>query len=207
MKTIAISAVLLLVIVAAFNPGGLSFAQMSEQAQEKMAEKNQGNMTKAKNMSEPTRQEMSEIANATLANLDNFGIEVSNFVHNAMSQFQEQRQETISQIKQCREDLMNAEASERAQVRQDCRANLDEIRETYKDIRVLFHETFKEFRESIKVLRADALGQPISDEERKAAINDIRDTAKSRHMQMQQNQDGMDIEEIRNKMKASHKGP
>ena len=102
---------------------------------------------------------------------------------------------------------MNAEASERAQVRQDCRANLDEIRESYKDIRVLFHETFKEFRESIKVLRADALGQPISDEERKAAINDIRDTAKSRHMQMQQNQDGMDIEEIRNKMKASHKGP
>ena len=206
MKTIVISAVLLLVIAAALSPVGLSFAQMSEQAQEKMAEKNQGNMTKAKNMPEPTRQGMSQNANATLANLDNFGVEVSNFVHDAMSQFHEQRQETISQIKQCREDLMNAEPSERSQVRQDCRANLDTIRESYKDIRVLFHETFKEFRESIKVLRADAHGQPISDEERKAAINDIRETAKSRHMQMQQNMDGMDIEEFRDKMKSSHKG-
>lgn len=207
MKTLAMSVVLLLAVAVIFSSAGLSFAQMPVQAQEKMAEKAQGNMTKAQeNIQEKSQQGMSNNANQTLTSLDNFGVEVSNFVHDAMSQFQEQRQVTVSQIKQCREDMMNAEPSERSQVRQDCRENLNEIRDSYRDVRVLFQGIFKEFRQSIDVLRADAHGQPVSNEDRQSAIDDIVDTAKSRNMQMQKGLNGMDVEEFREKMKSSHRG-
>ena len=100
----------MLLVIAAVTVPGLSFAQMSEQAQERIEEKAQGNMTKAQeHMPEQTQQGMSDKADTVLSELDNFGVEVSNFVHDAMNQFREQRQETLLQIKQCREDMMNAE--------------------------------------------------------------------------------------------------
>ena len=201
MKTLVISVILLLVAAAVASPVGLSFAQMPEQAQEKMTEKAQGNMTRQ------AQEGMPEQANEVLASLENFGVEVSDFVRDAMSQFQNQKQETISQIKQCREDMMEAEPSERSQVRQDCRSSLDEIRESYRDIRGIFQETFLEFRESIEVLRNDAQGESVSDKDRQSAIDDIRETAKARHLQMQQGQNGMDVEELRENMKSAHRGP
>lgn len=182
---------LLLAISAVAGPLGLAYAQMSEQAQQ--------------NMPKQTRENMPEQANEVLASLDNFGFEVSNFVHEALMQFQEQRQETISQIKQCREDMMNADPSERSQVRQDCRTSLDEIRNSYREVRGIFHDTFKEFRENIDVLRDDAKGKQVSDEDRQAAINDIQESAKTRHMQMQKGQSGMDVEQLREKMMSVHK--
>ena len=209
MKTLVISAVLLLAIAAVASPFGLSFAQMPEQAQEKMAEKAHGNMTEQaqEKMAEQTSEEMSEQANEVLASLDNFGVEVSGFVRDAMSEFQDQRELTISQIKQCREDMMEAEPSERSQVRQDCRSSLDAIRDDYRDIREIFQETFLEFRESIEVLRDDAQGEQVSDEDKQAAIDVIRESAKARHLQIQTGQNGIDVEELREKMKSAHRGP
>ena len=192
MKTL-VTAFLLLAIAAIASPIGFSFAQMPEQAQEKMAEQAQENIP--------------EQTNEVLASLDNFGVEVSEFVRDAMMQFQEQREETILQIKQCREDMMNAEPSERSQVRQDCRSSLDEIRESYRDIRGIFQNTFIEFRESIEVLRGDAKGEQVSEDDRQAAIDDIRETAKARHLQMQTGQNGMDVEQLREKMMSAHRGP
>jgi len=200
-KALVISAVLLFVVAAVASPVGLSFAQMPEQAQEKMAEQAQ------ENMPEKTQENVPEQTNEVLASLDNFGVEVSDFVRDAMMQFQEQREETISQIKQCREDMMEAEPSDRSQVRQDCRSSLDEIRETYRDIRGIFQETFMEFRDSIEVLRDDAQGKQVSDEDRQTAIDDIRETAKAKHLQIQTGQNGMDVEELRKKMKSAHRGP
>jgi len=188
-----VTAFLLLAIAAIASPIGFSFAQMPEQAQEKMAEQAQ--------------ESIPEQTNEVLASLDNFGVEVSEFVRDAMMQFQEQREETISQIKQCREDMMNVEPSERSQVRQDCRSSLDEIRESYRDIRGIFQDTFIEFRESIKVLRADAKGEQVSEDDRQSAIDDIRETAKARHLQMQTGQNGMDVEQLREKMMSAHRGP
>jgi len=201
MKTLVISAVLLLAVAAVASPFGLSFAQMPEQAQEKMAEKAQGNMTGQ------AQEGMPEQANEVLVSLDNFGVEVADFIRNAMSEFQDQRELTISQIKQCREDMMESEPSERSQVRQDCRSSLDDIREDYRDIRGIFQETFLEFRENIEVLRDDAQGELVSDEDKQAAIDDIRESAKARHLQVQTGQNGIDVEELREKMKSAHRGP
>jgi hypothetical protein len=192
-KLLLFSIVLLLAIGIATSPVGLSYAQMPEQAQQKMEEK--------------VHQNMPEHTSEVPASLDNFGVEVADFVKEAMMQFQDQREETISQIKQCREDMMDADPSERSQVRQDCRASLDEIKDSYRDIRVIFQETFNEYRDSIEVLRADAKGQQVSDSDKQSAMNDIRDNAKSRHLEMQeQNQSGIDVEQSREKMMSVHKG-
>ena len=185
MKTLVISAVLLLAIAAVASPIGLSYAQMPEQAQENVPEQ----------------------TNEVLTSLDNFGVEVADFVRNAMSEFQDQRELTILQIKDCRAKMMEAEPSERSQVRQECRSSLDGIREDYREIRGAFQDTFKEFRESIEVLRNDAQGEQVSDEDRQAAIDDIRETAKAKHLQIQTGQNEMDVEELREKMKSAHRGP
>lgn len=193
MKTLVFSIVLLLAIGVAASSVGLSYAQMPEQAQQKMEEKVQQNMP----------EQTSEVP----ASLDNFGVEVADFVREAMMQFQDQRQETISQIKQCRENMMDAEPSERSQIRQDCRTSLDEIKDSYREIRGIFQETFTEFREDIKVLRADVKGEQVSDAERQAAIDDILETAKARHLEMQTGQNEMDVEQLREKMMSAHRGP
>lgn len=190
----------------------MSFAQMSEkgedeaseQGQEEMSEKAQGNMTKQSQ--ENTSGEKSEKADEVLASLDNFGQEVSDFVQEAMKEFKNQRQETVAQIQECRQNIMEADPSDRPQVRQDCRDGLDEIRQSYKDIRLLFSETFKEFRDSIKVLRDNASGHHVSDSDLQTAIDDIREHAKSKHMQEQQGKNGMDMQQFREKMKA-YRGP
>ena len=149
--------------------------------------------------------EMPEQAQGVLANLENFGMEVSNFVHDAMASFHDQKLETVAQIKECRANMRDAEPSEREQVRQECRSNLDEIRDSYKEIRSTFHETFKEFRDSISVLRADIKGEHVSDEQRQAAIDDITDSAKEKHQMQGKGNQTTGIDELRQKMMSSHK--
>jgi len=192
MKTLVISTVLLLMIGAVVNPIGFSYAEMSEQAQETMSEHTQQNMTGQ--------------ANTVPDDLENFGTQVSTFVHEAMSQFQEQRQQTLSQIKQCRENVMNADPSEVAKVREDCRKNLDEIRDSYKEIRGTFQDTFKEFRDNIKVLRDDAEGHKHSDSDIQDAIKHIQEDAKDKHLKMQKlGQNATDVDHLKERMMSVHK--
>jgi len=170
---------------------GFSYAEMSEQEQ---------------NMTENAEQNMTDQTNTVPADLENFGTQVSAFVHEAMSQFQEQRQQTLSQIKQCRENIMNADPSEIAQVRKDCRKNLDEIRNSYKEIRGTFHDTFKEFRDNIKVFQADAKGHKISDSDIQNAIKNIQEDVKAKHLKMQKlGQNATDVENLKKRIMSAHK--
>jgi len=208
MKTLVISTVLLLMIGAVVNPIGFSYAEMSDQAQENMSDQAQENMSDQaqENMSEHTQQNMTGQANTVSDDLENFGTQVSTFVHEAMSQFQEQRQQTLSQIKQCRENVMNADPSEVAKVREDCRKNLDEIRDSYKEIRGTFQDTFKEFRDNIKVLRDDAEGHKHSDSDIQDAIKHIQEDAKDKHLKMQKlGQNATDVDHLKERMMSVHK--
>ncbi|HSB83921.1 MAG TPA: hypothetical protein VLD64_05485 [Nitrosarchaeum sp.] len=207
MKTLVISTVLLLMIGAVVNPIGFSYAEMSEQTQQNMTENNEENMseTTEKNITENTEQNMTGQAPVS-DDFENFGTQVSAFVHDAMSQFQEQRQQTLSQIKQCREDIMNANPSDVAQVREDCRKNLDEIRDSYKEVRATFHDTFKEFRDNIKILQEDAKGHKHSDSDIQDAIKHIQEDAKAKHLKMQKlGQNATDVEHLKERMKSVHK--
>lgn len=215
MKTLVISTVLLLMIGAVVNPIGFSYAEMSEQTQQNMTENTEENMseTAEENMTDNMEQNMADNMEQNMTgqasvsdDLENFGTQVSAFVHDAMSQFQEQRQQTLSQIKQCREDIMNANPSDVAQVREDCRKNLDEIRDSYKEIRATFHDTFKEFRDNIKILQEDAKGHKHSDLDIQDAIKHIQEDAKAKHLKMQKlGQNATDVEHLKERMKSVHK--
>ena len=108
-----------------------------------------------------------EIGSCTL------GQEISNFVHESRNLFKQQKEETKTVIAQCREDMKNAEPSERKSVREECKSNLKEIRKSYKSLRETYHETFKEFRENMKVFIQESKGLPIDDSTRNAAIASI----------------------------------
>ncbi len=65
--------------------------------------------------------------------------------------------------------MRNALPEDRSQVRNDCRTNLDAIKESYKETRKLFRDTFKEFRESMKILVKEARGHDVSESEKQEA--------------------------------------
>lgn len=109
--------------------------------------------------------------------MDNFGQEVSDFIHEVIPLFKQQRNETISAIKECREMVNKASVEERSQKRTECRENLDAIREKYKEKRVLYRDIFKEFGDALKPLIRNAKGLQVKETERMDAIKEIREDA------------------------------
>ncbi len=143
----------------------LSFAQTSENDTQDLAIE----LEESVSINENTGPEDTEIDNDTT----NLGQQVSDFVHESRELFQQQKEETKEVIAQCREDVRNAEPSERKSIIEQCRTSLDEIRESYKSLREIYHETFKEFRESIKVFIQESKGLPVDPAQRDAAIANI----------------------------------
>lgn len=104
----------------------------------------------------------------------NLGQEVSKFVHETRELFEQQGAETKTVIAQCREDMANAEPSERESVRDTCKSNLDDIRESYKLLRETYREAFLIFKENMKIFIAESRGLPIDSTQRDAAIANIK---------------------------------
>ncbi len=111
---------------------------------------------------------------AQLNNNTNLGREVSNFVHETRELFEQQGAETKTVIAQCREDMANAEPSERESVRDTCKSNLEDIRESYKLLREIYREAFLLFKENMKVFIAESRGLPIDSSQRDVAIANIK---------------------------------
>ena len=115
---------------------------------------------------------------------DNLGQQVSDFVHQAIADFKQQREDTLKAMKDCHEKLQNAAASDRDKIREDCKANLKSIREKYKDERKHYQELFKEFRDDIKVLIKEARGMHLEKMEKEAALKHMKETrAKNKQME------------------------
>src|SRR3990172_38484 len=87
----------------------------------------------------------------TSTEIENLGQEVSSYVQQAMSAFKMQRAETLDVIKDCRENIVSASVEDRDSIRQDCRAKLNDIRDSYKESRMDFRELFKEHRNAMKM--------------------------------------------------------
>jgi len=94
---------------------------------------------------------------STATEESNLGQKISSFVHDAMTSFKMQREETLDTIKECREKIASAE--DRDAARQECKAKLDGIRESYKESRMAFRELFKEKREAMIMAMKDARTQ------------------------------------------------
>jgi len=134
---------------------------------------------------------------------------VSNFVHESRILFEEQEKETKDVIAQCRVNMQNAEPSERKSVREDCKFNLKDIRESYKSLRETYSETYKAFGEDMKVFVQESKGLPIDDSTRDAAIANIESSSDSdENTELQQNIEEeitVDKNELRKQMKKDRK--
>jgi len=114
--------------------------------------------------------------NATASSQENVGKQVSDFVHQAIAQFKQQKDETRNAIKECREKIKDATHDMKSQVADECHKNLQSINEKYKDERLQFQELFKKFRESVITLRNGANGI-LSGNDTDVAIKRINDDA------------------------------
>ena len=101
------------------------------------------------------------------------------FVEESRSLFEQQKTETRNAIKECQSSLIASDPSQRDTIRKQCRDNLNEIRESYKQTREIYKESFKEFRKSMDVAIRESKGLEVDDSERIAAISDIKSTLKS----------------------------
>ena len=165
MNTILVLFFLLLVVFAT----ELSYAQMPP-SQERV-------LPPFERMPPHVQEKIPPHAQGNFQSMTNFGTDVFDFVKNSLSQFKQQRQETIDTIKQCRENLKNSPPETKDQTRQDCRTQLDEIKRSYKEIRNTFRDAFHEFHDDMKVLIDDAKGKHISDSQRQNAFFKINERA------------------------------
>lgn len=118
--------------------------------------------------------------NASASAQENVGQQISDYVHQAVAHFKQQRDDTRNAIKECREKIRDATPDTRSQVADECHKKLQSIKEKYKDERSQFQELFKKFRESIVTLKNDANGKRLSANEKEMAIKRINeDTAKN----------------------------
>ena len=78
--------------------------------------------------------------------------DISSIVHEAILLFKQQREETITTIKECQEKIQNASPENRQQARDDCRTSLNEIKEFYKEMRDQIRELIQENRDNVKAL-------------------------------------------------------
>ena len=149
------------------NPIGIVFAQESEEETEAETEEETEEETETESEEEYEGVSEDEVI------ITNLGQEVSDFVREARAQFSEQKEETKSVIKECRENMKNADPLDRKEVRKQCKDNLKDIRDSYKDLRRVYQETFKEFRDNIKVLIREAKGLPVDETEKNTALTEI----------------------------------
>src|SRR3990170_1486965 len=139
------------------------------------------------------------------------GQEVSAFVHDTQDQFRTQKEETKAIIKQCRDILENVAPEERADIKKLCREDLDEVRESYKQLRRTYQDVFEEFRVPVRAIMSgddsvstiDAINLRAQQEEFKDRIHDLRiqmrEKMKEEREQMKEEQEKM--KEEREQMK------
>ena len=114
--------------------------------------------------------------------IKNLGQYVSDFVNDARDEFRTQKEETKVIITACREALQNAVPEEQKDIRMQCREDLNEVRESYQELRRTYHDVFKEFRVPVRAIMSgddsistiDAINLRAQQEEFKDRIHDLR---------------------------------
>ena len=77
---------------------------------------------------------------------------ISSIIKEAIILFKQQREKTINAIKECHTNIQNSSPENRQQKQNDCRTNLNEIKEFYKEVRDQIRELIQENRDTVKTL-------------------------------------------------------
>ena len=148
----------------------------------------QENVQNGNETEHPAEVETEQIAGEDATN--NIGQEVSTFVHDTQDQFRAQKEETKAIIDSCRNALKNAAPEELQDIKKQCREDLNQVKESYQELRRAYHDVFKEFRVHVKAI--------ISGDNSTAVIDAI-------NSQTQQNESTDKIHELRMQMQAELK--
>jgi len=133
---------------------------------------------------------------------NNLGQEVSEFVHKSRDQFSAQKEETKAIINSCREAFKNAAPEELQDIKKQCREDLNQVKESYQELRHTYHDVFKQFRDHVKaIISGDDSTDEIDTINSQTQQNESTDKIHDLRMQMQVELKP-EIDDLRKQMKA-----
>lgn len=88
--------------------------------------------------------------------------QISDFIHQAATDFKQQGMETRQAMLDCRDKLQNANPDQISNIKNVCTTNLSAIKVKYQDERNHYHDLIKQYRQSVMVFLNDARGNQMS---------------------------------------------
>ncbi|TBR10103.1 MAG: fibronectin type III domain-containing protein [Candidatus Nitrosotenuis sp.] len=113
-----------------------------------------------------------QTGNGSPTDTGNLGHAISDFVHKRNELLKKQRDEVLKVMKDCTEKMRNTNSTQRKQIQEDCKIQLNAIKEKYKDSIKQFKNEFKNFRETAKSTLNEAKKDKAADK------NDIKEFKK-----------------------------
>lgn len=166
-------------------PTGLSYAQVSNSTMSDQTKMND-TMTTSENTTMTTSQNTTVTAqnattstpvmtnqtstNETMTTQNSTGsqtndttdaVKVSDFIHQAVTDFKQQGDETRKVIFDCRDRIQTAAASDVSSIKNDCSIQLNTIKAKYQEERIQYHDYVKQYRQSVMVFLSDARGLSV----------------------------------------------
>ena len=171
LKLNAIPLVAMIFASAMLLPVGMSYAAVSNGTMSNQTSTN-GTMMMSSNHTGVMNQTMVMPSNSTGMNQtmtppvpqvnNTQAMQVSTFIHKAVTDFKQQGDDTRQVIFDCRDKVQAAAPSDIDKIKQDCSLQLNTIKAKYQDERSQYNGLIKQYRASVMVFLNDARGQSVS---------------------------------------------
>lgn len=149
LKINTISVIVMLLASAMIMPVSLSYAQGSNSTVPAQAMSNQTGTNETMTISE----------NSTVSQTNTQAAQgVSDFVHQAVTDFKQQGDDTRKIILDCRDRIQTAAPGDISSIKNDCSIQLNAIKAKYQQERIQYHDLVKQYRQSVMVFLNDARG-------------------------------------------------
>lgn len=164
MKINTISVILVLLTGSMIVPTGLSYAQVSNST---MSDKTGMNdtLTTSENttayMTKTNETMTAQNSTGSQTNDTTGAVKVSDFIHQAVTDFKQQGDETRKVIFDCRDRIQTASAGDVSSIKNDCSIQLNAIKAKYQEERIQYHDYVKQYRQSVMVFLSDARGLSV----------------------------------------------
>lgn len=167
LKINTISVILVLLTGSMIVPTGLSYAQVSNSTMSDKTGMNDTlttseNTTASMSNQTQTNEPMtSENSTGSQTNDTTDAVKVSDFIHQAVTDFKQQGDETRKVIFDCRDRIQTAAAGDVSSIKNDCSIQLNAIKAKYQEERIQYHDYVKQYRQSVMVFLSDARGLSV----------------------------------------------
>ncbi len=133
------------------------------------------NMTAASNMTATNMTETNNM-NTTVANqTDAFVTQTLTFVDKAISDFAQQKIETVAAIDDCREKEKTASPESLSVTMQECKTNLQSIKDKYQDERNQLSDLIHDYRIGVIVMIKEAKGMTVDPQFKATSLENMKE--------------------------------